>query len=166
MAQARLKEVVTASTRTAVAESDGGVQSRITTSTDHAWIIDEPPSRGGRDEGAAPLEHFTASLASCQMVQVVKVAEAMRFKHGAIRITADIGTNMVIRDEEKNLLLRFTEAEMIIDIETEEPDAKLERLAVLAEDRCPVGTLLGDGGIEVKCTWNRLPLPEGVPANA
>jgi uncharacterized OsmC-like protein len=61
----------------------------------HTIITDEPAERGGEDTGAAPLMHLAAAFAACQTVQTVKVAEAMRFKHGAINIEARCTTDLV-----------------------------------------------------------------------
>ena len=46
------------------------------------------------------------------------------------------------------------------NIKTNEPAVKLERLAALSEDRCPVGRLFADAGFEPECVWTALPLPD------
>ena len=127
----------------------------------HTIITDEPAERGGTDTGAAPLQHLTAALAACQTVQIHKVAEAMRFKHGAITIQADCTTDMIDGLEGNNDgVMHFCEAALIIDIETNESEKKIERLKALSEDRCPVGRLFADAGYEPTCTWNILPLKD------
>ena len=47
---------------------------------------------------------------------------------------------------------------MFIDIETDEPELKVERLKALSEDRCPVGRLFAEAGYPPKLVWNVLPL--------
>jgi putative redox protein len=118
----------------------------------HTIITDEPAERGGTDTGAAPLQHLTAALAACQTV-------AMRFKHGAITIAAGCTTDLIGGLEGNNDgVMHFCEAELVIDIETNESEKKIERLKSLSEDRCPVGRLFAEAGYEPIVTWNILPM--------
>jgi organic hydroperoxide reductase OsmC/OhrA len=105
--------------------------------------------------------HLAAAYAVCHTLQMVKVAEAMRFKHGAINIEARCTTDLVDGIEGNNSgVMQFTDAELIIGIETNESAQKLERLKALSEDRCPVGRLFADAGIQPRLTWTELPMPE------
>jgi putative redox protein len=159
MAAIKLKETPEPRTRTARSvTAPGSVRCDIQLDN-HNIVIDEPPERGGKDEGAAPLLHFSAALASCQTVQVVKVAEAMRLKYGEIKIDAIVDSGMGEGRETDSKILRFIAAKMIISIETNEPKAKLERLKQLSIDRCPIGALLDDAGIEPEVEWQVLPMP-------
>ena len=158
MAVVKMKEPVVKASRSIELTCAAGVKCEIS-AAGHAVISDEPVERGGGDEGPSPLVYFTASLAACQTVQIVKVAEAMRFNHGAIHVKASTTTDRLEGAHDKNIILRFSEAEMIIDIETDESEQKLERLKLLSEDRCPVGSLLEAGGAVVKTVWNVLPMP-------
>jgi len=125
----------------------------------HVIVTDEPPERGGKDEGAPPLYHLAASLAACQTVQIVKVAEAMRFKHGAINIQASATTDLIDGIEgNRDGVMHFCAADLVIDIETDETEAKFERLKALAEDRCPVGRLFAEAGYPPTMTWNMVPM--------
>ena len=127
---------------------------------DHTIYTDEPEARGGTGTAASPLTFFTASLAACQSVQITKVAEAMRFKHGAINIKASTTTDRIQGVEEKEKVMRFCGADLIIEIETNEPVDKLERLKRISEDRCPVGNIFTDAGYEPTITWKVLSLKE------
>ncbi len=125
----------------------------------HTIITDEPAERGGTDTGAAPLMHLTAALASCQTVQIEKVAEAMRFKHGSINIEARCTTDLIDGIEgNSNGVMQFCDAELIIDLETNETPQKIERLMALSEDRCPVGRLFDEAGYPPRVTWNIQPM--------
>ena len=125
----------------------------------HTIITDEPTERGGTDTGAAPLMHLTAALASCQTVQIEKVAEAMRFKHGAINIEARCTTDLIDGIEgNNNGVMQFCDAELIIELETNETPQKVERLKALSEDRCPVGRLFDEAGYPPRVTWNIQPM--------
>ena len=125
----------------------------------HTIVTDEPAERGGKDEAPPPLYYLTASLAACQTVQVVKVAEAMRFNHGAINIRAEGTTDLVDGLEgNANGVMKFTSAGLVIDIETDESEKRLDRLKALSEDRCPVGRLFIDAGADLDIEWNVLPM--------
>jgi putative redox protein len=125
----------------------------------HTIVTDEPAERGGTDTGAAPLMHLTAALASCQTVQIEKVAAAMRFKHGAINIEARCTTDLIDGIEgNSNGVMQFCDAELIIDLETDETPQKIERLKALSEDRCPVGRLFDEAGYPPRVTWSVRPL--------
>ena len=158
MVEVKQKEAVGRRTREVDSACTEGVRIEIAAG-DHQIVTDEPASRGGTDTAASPLMHLTASLAACQTVQIVKVAEAMRFNHGAINIHAEATTDLVDGIEgNSNGVMQFTGAGLVIDIETDENEKRLDRLKALSEDRCPVGRLFEDAGAEVKIDWNVLPL--------
>jgi uncharacterized OsmC-like protein len=139
----------------------GGVICEVSTAEGHTIVTDEPAERGGTDTGAAPLYHLAASLAACQTVQIVKVAEAMRFKHGDINIDCSAVTDLIEGLEgNANGVMHFCEAELIIDIETDESEKKIERLKALSEDRCPVGRLFIEAGYPPRVIWNILPMKD------
>ena len=130
----------------------------VSTPEGHTVITDEPPQRGGENAGPSPLACLTSSLAACQTVQIVKVAEAMRFNHGTISITATTTTDRLASHKGNDKVMRFCAAGMVINLETNEPPAKVERLKTLSEDRCPVGNLFADAGFEPTIDWNIVPI--------
>lgn len=136
----------------------GGVRCEVS-AEGHTIITDEPAERGGKDTGAPPLYHLAASLAACQSVQIVKVAEAMRFELGDINIDCAATTDLIEGLEgNANGVMHFCEATMTIDIETDESDKKFDRLIRLSEDRCPVGRLFTEAGYPPNVTWNKIPM--------
>lgn len=158
MAVVRQKEQVGRRSRVVESKCAADVRCEVTAGN-HLIVTDEPPERGGKDEGAPPLYHLAASLAACQTVQIVKVAEAMRFNHGAINIQASATTDLIDGLEgNNNGVMHFCEADLVIDIETDESEAKIERLKSLSEDRCPVGRLFMEAGYPPSMTWNILPM--------
>ena len=158
MVAVKQKEAVGRRTRVVDSTCTEGVRIELTTGK-HNIVTDEPAERGGTDTAAAPLQYLTASLAACQTVQIVKVAEAMRFNHGAINIHGEATTDLVDGLEgNSNGVMQFTSAGLVIDIETDENEKRLERLKALSEDRCPVGRLFVDAGAELKLEWNVRPM--------
>ncbi len=158
MVEVKQKEVVGRRTREVDSSCTAGVRIEIAAGK-HQIVTDEPAQRGGTDTSASPLETLTAALAACQTVQIVKVAEAMRFSHGAINIHAEATTDLVDGIEgNSNGVMQFTSAGFVIDIATDENEKRLDRLKALSEDRCPVGRLFVDAGTEIKIDWNVLPM--------
>jgi uncharacterized OsmC-like protein len=149
-----------ASARSASLRMEEGVRCEIEVPGGHTIVTDEAAARGGTDSGASPLAHLTAALASCQAVQIHKVASAMRFKHGAITIRCGTTTDRIAGVDGGDKVMRFCAASLDIDIETDEPKDRLDRLAKLSEDACPVGNLFTDAGFAPVITWNALP-PKG-----
>lgn len=83
----------------------------------------------------------------------------MSFAHGDINIDCSATTDLIDGMEgNANGVMHFYEAEMIIDIETNESEKKIERLKKLSEDRCPVGRLFTEAGYPPRVTSNILPL--------
>lgn len=151
------KERFGPSVRSVEAVCSAGVRCEISTSEGHTIITDEPAQRGGENSGPSPLVCLTASLASCQAVQIVKVAEAMRFEHGTIAITASTSTDRVASEKSNDKVMRFCAADLAIRMETDEKPERVERLKTLSEDRCPVGNLFADAGFEPTISWTILP---------
>ena len=159
MSGIRMKHPAGKQVRVVESKCESGVRCEVhAVNDDQMIIVDEPIARGGTGTAASPLMHLTTSLATCQSVQIVKVAEAMRFKHGAINIKASTTTDRIAPVEGDEKVMRFCGAEMVIDIETNESTQKVERLKRLSEDRCPVGNLFTDAGYPPTIIWNVLPL--------
>jgi uncharacterized OsmC-like protein len=157
MAKLRQKEQIGRRTRIVESTCVSGMRCDVT-ARNHVIVTDEAKDRGGNDEGAPPLLHLTAALAACQTVQIVKVAQAMRFKHGAVNIRATTTTDLIDGIEgNRDGVMHFNAAELFIEIETDEPERKIERLKALSEDRCPVGRLFAEAGYPPKMVWTVLP---------
>jgi uncharacterized OsmC-like protein len=147
-----------AGTRSVTLTMTHGPRCEIAVPGGHVIVTDEAKERGGDNAGASPLAHLTAALASCQAVQVHKVAKAMRFNHGRVTITCTTTTDRVPAIDGGDKVMRFIAAALAIEVETDEPEARLDRLAKLSEDSCPVGNLFADAGTTPVITWTALPL--------
>jgi len=158
MAAIRPKEQLGRRTRVVESVCVSGLRCDIAAG-EHTIVTDEPEGRGGNGDAPTPLQHLTASLAACQSVQIAKVAQAMRFRHGAVRIKATATTDLINGIEgNRDGVMHFCEAELFIDIETDEPEQKVERLKALSEDRCPVGRLFAEAGYPPRIVWTVRPL--------
>lgn len=118
-----------------------------------AMPADEPPIAGGTNTGPTPLEYVTSGLAACQLVTIVKLAEAMGFDF--TDLTVDAETDVAFRAAKADMspIPRFTAARMTVNIETEESDARRRQLIDLVEERCPVSKLFSDASLPVQVEW-------------
>ncbi len=158
MVSIKAKDKPLIATRTVDLICEAGVRCEIAAPGGHTVVIDEPEIRGGTGSGASPLAHLTAALASCQTMQTVKVAEAMRFTHGAIRTKCSTTTERMPSTKGNDRVMRFTEAQIEIEVETNEAPERIERLKILSEDRCPVSNLFADAGAKPIITWTVRPM--------
>ncbi len=159
MAVVRLKDPQNATVRTITLNNSSGVRCEAHVEEgNHTVISDEPEERGGTGQAPAPLMYFTASLGTCQAVQIRKVAKAMRIELGDINIKVSTTTDRIPGVDKDNKVMRFCAAEMDIEIETDASPEKIERLKVISEDQCPVGNLFTDAGYEPVVNWSVRPL--------
>ena len=102
----------------------------------HQLVADEPPEKGGEDEGPSPQELLAASLASCTAITIEMYAKRKGWDVGQVEVQCEYapaepggGTNF-------KLELRFPSS---LDPE------QVERLSVIAA-KCPVHRTL-DGEV-------------------
>jgi uncharacterized OsmC-like protein len=51
----------------------------------HRLVVDEPPQRGGTDQGPTPLEYFLTGALTCLLTQIIKLAMARRLALDTIK---------------------------------------------------------------------------------
>ncbi|MDA8344899.1 MAG: OsmC family protein [Thermaerobacter sp.] len=132
-----------------------GIKTEHTTRRQVKFRTDEPPAAGGEGSGPSPLEAALAALTGCLAVVVPLVAESMGFQHGALAFAAEgvfdrdgmLGVPGVRR--------HFQRVELDVAVETDEPQERLEQLALQVEDRCPVHNLFTAAGVEMRSVWHR-----------
>ena len=96
-------------------------------------ISDEPPSRGGGDRGPSPSEHALVALWACANVSPGRMAEKIR-------------AGVPVHDRAGWLR---------VEIETDEPDTRIERLAALVSRYSPVDSLIRAGVPDYTARWVR-----------
>lgn len=72
----------------AVAESMEGLATRCT-SRGMSFVLDEPPSLGGKDEGMNPIEALLAALGACKCIVARAFASRNRIRLRHVRIELD-----------------------------------------------------------------------------
>lgn len=112
-----------------------------------AFVVDEPPERGGTDQGPNPLAYFIAGAASCLMNQFLTDAIYRGVKLDEIELTAR-------GHFDRRMGGAFTE--IIYDLKLTSPSSKdaIARLSKEAEEMCYAHNTLKKAG--VKMTTNIL----------
>jgi uncharacterized OsmC-like protein len=128
---------------------------RFDTAVDSGHVVptDEGTHLGGTGAAPTSLETLTAALASCQSVQVVRVAEAMRFRMANFGVACVTTSGKQPGVKGNAAVTRIDGAHIEIAFDTDETPARLERLKVLAVDKCPIGRLFDEAGIPPRITW-------------
>jgi uncharacterized OsmC-like protein len=120
-------------------------------------VSDEPPSRGGTDKGPSPLEFVLVSLCACTNVSTGRMAEKIRFRYSALETFAEGELDTRGRKGTANVPVHYRAVRMRVEIATEEPDKRIDRLADLVSRYCPVDSLIQAAVPDYTVTWVRKP---------
>jgi uncharacterized OsmC-like protein len=151
--QIKAKQAIGPKTRTVELTQVDNVNFKIATESGFDIYTDEAVDNRGSGTAPRPLETVTAALAACQSVQIVRVADAMRFKMEGLDVICSTTTGRIPGMDGNDPVMRFGAAIMEVAFETDEPENRIARLKALAVDRCPVSQLFEDAGVEVEMTW-------------
>lgn len=154
----KAKEAIGPKTRTVQLTRVDNVNFKVRTESGFDIYTDEAVENRGGGTAPRPLETMTAALAACQSVQIVRVAEAMRFRLEGLDVACSTTTARIPGREGNDPVMRFGAAAMEIAFETDEPEIRIARLKALAVDRCPISQLFEDAGVTVDMTWAVRPL--------
>src|SRR5690554_4629564 len=104
----------------------------------HSFIIDEPPSMGGTDEGADPLSTLLGVLVSCENVIVRLAANEMNFQLGTVEYEAsgNLDTRGLMGDP--SVRTYFETVNVKVTLDTEESQERIAELQEKVEARCPI----------------------------
>ncbi|MDI3328372.1 MAG: OsmC family protein [Alicyclobacillaceae bacterium] len=121
----------------------------------HQFIIDEPPTLGGSDAGANPLEYVLGALAGCENVVANFVARELDFRLESIRfeIKGDLDLRGLMG--EPNVRTYFQRVIVRVWVKTPEPEERVKVLQETVDRRCPVFNLLRAAGVELDVEWAR-----------
>jgi uncharacterized OsmC-like protein len=136
--------------RTARLKVISGYRFDTTVDSGHVVPTDEGTHLGGTGVAPTSLETLTAALASCQSVQV---AEAMRFRMANLDVTCVTTSGKQPGVKGNDAVTRIDGASLEIAFDTDEPPARVERLKMLAVDKCPIGRLFDEAGIPPRINW-------------
>jgi uncharacterized OsmC-like protein len=120
-------------------------------------VSDEPPSRGGQDRGQSPLELLLASLCACTNVTAGRMAEKLRFEYSGLEVHAEGELDTRGRRGLADVPVHYRTVRLHVTITTDEPEARVGRLAGLVARHCPVDALMRPVIPEFVVTWDRKP---------
>lgn len=104
-----------------------------------SFIVDEPPSLGGKDEGPNPVEYFLGSYAGCLNVVINLVAQELKVKVKKleIEVNGDIDPAKFTGSTYFNRA-GFQSLNVAIKLETDANEAKNAEIITKAKERCPI----------------------------
>jgi uncharacterized OsmC-like protein len=110
-----------------------------------SFIIDEPPTLGGNDEGPNPVEYLLGSYAGCLNVVLHVVAKELQItiQKLNIEVNGDLDPNKFIGGSSLNRA-GFQNINVNIDIETNVNVEQENKLIETAKSRCPVNDNLSN----------------------
>lgn len=120
----------------------------------HTVLIDEPPSRGGTDLGASPLETLLASFAGCTNVIATDIAEEMGLDIKIVSV--DVAGSLDTRGFRNvaDVSVPFPDVALNVDITGDVSESQVEALKTELAKRCPVSVIFRQAGSKVIETWN------------
>lgn len=118
----------------AAVHGEQGYAQRVTTTSGHELLSDEPERRGGTNTGAAPFDLMLGSLGACTAITLRMYADRKQWNLGII----DVKLRLVKEGEEPIRIDRTMSVSEAIDSEQQ---AKLLEIA----DKTPVTKALASG---------------------
>ncbi len=144
--------------------SGRGVQCDVR-ARNHRWVVDEPVSLGGTDEGPNPVELVLGALGSCLTVLGALQApnHGVDLKGFRVRVEGDLDPDGFM--EKAPVRPGFQEIRARIEVDTPSSTERVEALVEHIERICPVkDTLMGVPVGAVR--WEILPAERRDPATA
>ena len=120
----------------------------------HELIIDEPPARGGTDQGPTPIETMIASLLGCTNVILNRVAEKNHVEVRALSLAAEASFDRRGVLLEEAVAVPFPEIRLTINLTTPSTDLQVERVKADLGKFCPVSRVIRQSGTRLEEIWN------------
>ncbi|WP_459500518.1 OsmC family protein [Bacillus sp. C1] len=132
---------------------EGGLKTSISIRDFSKFIVDEPKSLGGTDEGPNPVEYVLGALSSCTSVMIGLISKEKDFSYQEVDFenngTLDLQGLMGV----KGISIHFQSVNFDVIFRTYEPDSRITELKEEVEKRCPVYNLLKDAGVRIESNW-------------
>ncbi|OKL37843.1 OsmC family protein [Domibacillus mangrovi] len=134
-------------------EWENGVKTSISIRDFAPFIVDEPKSLGGTDEGPNPVELVLAGLTSCTSVTIAFVAKEQKFAYDAVQFENEGTLDLQGFAGVRGVKPHFETVHVDVFLKTEESEERIAELKREVERRCPVLSLLTTAGVEVTSNW-------------
>ena len=111
----------------------------------HKLLVDEPPSFGGSDLSASPVELVLAALGSCQQIMYSALASVrgIPLEECEVTLTAKLNVRGLLGIESEELIYPgFSSIKYETNISSSASDSDLKKLIEDVENQCPVMDML------------------------
>lgn len=117
----------------------------VVTARDFDFVVDEPASLGGTDDGPTPVEYLLGSWAGCLNVVAHLVAEerGIEIDDLNVRIEGDLDPRKLLQDDDA-ARAGYQDVRVTIAVDTDADEETLEAFGKEVEDRCPVADNIGN----------------------
>ncbi|MGO2131337.1 MAG: OsmC family protein [Halomonas sp.] len=119
------------------------------------FMVDEPASLGGTDEGPNPVELVLSGLSSCTSVMISLIAKEQGFAYEAAEFLNSGQIDLQGMSGVAGVSPHFQSVQFDVVVTTGESDERLQQLKAEVEKRCPVMNLFLDAKVPVTTNWVR-----------
>ena len=107
---------------------------------DFEFVVDEPPTIGGTDDGPNPVEYLLGAWAGCLNVVAHIVADERDIVLDALDVELSGGLDpRKFRGQSEEVRAGYQSIDVALEVETDADDAALDAWLAEVERRCPVG---------------------------
>ncbi len=141
---------------TATGRSTGSLSTAVN-AREFDFVVAEPPSFGGTDEGANPIEYLLGSLNGCVTVVIETIAAELGItvEHTETHATGTLDLRGFAGTADVSP--HFQQLTLTLTLTTDAPEAELAELQARVLRRCPVYNLIKDAGVDIREVWQVRP---------
>lgn len=137
---------------TATGRSTGQLSTAVS-ARQFGFVVAEPPSLGGTDEGANPIEYVLGALNGCVTVVVETVAAELGISVDGVATDATGTLDIRGFAGTADVSPHFQTLTLTITLTTAVPEEELGELKAQVVRRCPLFNLVRDAGVPIEETW-------------
>jgi len=137
---------------TATGRSTGSLSTAVT-ARQFGFVVAEPPSLGGTDEGANPIEYVLGALGGCVTVVVETVAAELGIAVDGVATDATGTLDIRGFAGTADVSPHFQTLTLTVTLTTPVPEEELGELKAQVLRRCPLFNLVRDAGVPIEETW-------------
>ena len=136
----------------ATGRSTGSLSTAVNART-FDFVVAEPPSFGGTDEGANPIEYLLGSLNGCVTVVIETVAAELGITVLSVRTSASGTLDLRGFAGTADVSPHFQQLTLRLELTTPATQAEVAELKEQVLRRCPVYNLIKDAGVDIREEW-------------
>ncbi len=136
----------------ATGRSTGSLSTAVS-ARDFDFVVAEPPSFGGTDEGANPSEYLLGSLNGCVTVGIETVAAELGITVVSVGTRASGTLDLRGFAGTAEVSPHFQQLVLSLELTTPAGEAEVAELKAQVLRRCPVYNLIKDAGVDIREEW-------------